>query len=55
MDLFRIEYDVETGERREFPQVAYSNGDDVIVLDEEDDHPEGFEIVKDGESQERNI
>lgn len=44
--MFRIEYNIETGERREIEQAAYRSSSDptvVVVLDATEPAPEGME------------
>jgi hypothetical protein len=44
--MFRIEYNLETGERREIEQTAYRSPTDptrVVVLDATEPAPEGME------------
>lgn len=44
--MFRVEFDLETGERREIEQAAYRDPNDhsaVLVLDATEPVPEGME------------
>lgn len=44
--MFRVEYNVETGARREIEQTAYRNTSDpsmIVVLDASETVPEGME------------
>lgn len=44
--MFRVEYNIETGERREIEQIAYRRTSDptvVVVLDAQEPAPEGME------------
>ncbi|QZA71261.1 hypothetical protein AH02_16 [Pseudomonas phage AH02] len=47
MGIFRVEWNVSTRERLEIEQVIYKNSDgDIIVLDEGEAQPEGFEVFQ---------
>lgn len=43
MALFRVEVDVNSGERKEIAQKAYRLGDEVVVVDSGEQPPKGFE------------